>query len=273
MTAANALDSARTQAGVQSRTQMRFTLSNGVVVLRCRVDQDVAEVSSSAQSKVFTRASDVVADVRDGSTVMIGGFGESGVPTALIDALLTQGASQLTVIANNTGSGDDGLAALIRASRVRRVVCSYPRSRGSVWFERRFNEGTIELEVMAQGTLSEAIRAGGAGIPAFYTPTGVGTALAPDKEVRVFDGREHLLEHALVADVALIKARAADPWGNLVYHTTARNYGPIMAMAATTTIAEVDEVVGRGQLNPEHVVTPGILVDRIFCPDAAKARA
>jgi len=221
---------------------------------------------SSGLDKVFELASSVVADVEDGSTVMIGGFGESGIPNALIDALVEQGASELTIIANNAGSGEDGISALLRANRVRRVVCSYPRSRGSVWFEQRYNEGSVELEVMAQGTLSEAIRAGGAGIPAFYTPTGVGTLLTSNKEVRVFNGREHVLEHALLADVALIKARAADSWGNLVYHATARNYGPIMAMAAKTTIAEVDQVLDRGELDPEHIVTPGAVVNRVFCP-------
>jgi len=222
---------------------------------------------TTAVNKISRLASSVVADVPDGSTVMIGGFGESGIPNALIDALVDQGACDLTVIANNAGSGETGISALLRAGRVRRVVCSYPRSRGSVWFERRYSEGSVELEVMAQGTLSEAIRAGGAGIPAFYTPTGVGTMLTPGKEVRVFNGREHVLEHALVADVALIKARAADTWGNLVYHATARNYGPIMAMAAQTTIAEVDEVLSLGDLDPEHVVTPGVVVDRVFCAE------
>jgi 3-oxoadipate CoA-transferase alpha subunit len=208
---------------------------------------------------------EAVADVPHGATVMISGFGESGVPNVLIGGLVTQGATDLTVIANNAGSGEHGVAALLRAGRVKRIICSYPRSRGSVWFERRYLAGEVELDVVAQGTLSERIRAGGAGIPAFFTPTGVGTALAEGKESRVLGGCECLLEYALWADVALIKGRAADRWGNLVYHAAARNYAPTMAMAATTTIAEVDEVVALGELEPETIVTPGIFVQRVVC--------
>lgn len=213
--------------------------------------------------KCFQVLGDALADVADGSTVMISGFGDSGVPDALIDGLLTQGAGDLTVIANNAGSGDHGLAALLREGRVRRIVCSYPRSYGSVWFERRYGAREVELDVVPQGTLTERIRAGGAGIGAFYTPTGVGTALGDGKELRTLDGREHLLEHALHADVALIKARTADRWGNLVYHTAARNYAPTMAMAASVTIAQVDEIVPLGALDPEAIVTPGIFVQRV----------
>jgi 3-oxoadipate CoA-transferase, alpha subunit len=213
-------------------------------------------------------ARDAVADVRDGATVLVAGFGESGVPCDLIDALVEQGASGLVVVANNAGSGERGVAALLRAGRVRRMICSYPRSTGSVWFERRYAEGAVELEVVPQGTLSERIRAAAAGIPAFYTPTGVATQLTVGKETRRFDGREYVLEYALPADIALIRARRADRWGNLTYHSVARNYGPTMAAAAALTVAEVAEPIGEpGDLDPEHIVTPGIYVDRlVFAP-------
>jgi 3-oxoadipate CoA-transferase, alpha subunit len=213
---------------------------------------------------------DAVRDVPDGATIMISGFGESGVPTALIDALIEHGASDLTVIANNAGSGERGVAALFRACRVQRVICSYPRSSGSVWFERRYTEGTVELELVPQGTLSERIRAAAAGLPAFYTPTGVGTELARGKETRRFGGREYVLEHALPADVALIRAQRGDRWGNLIYHSVARNYAPTMAAAAALTVAEVAEPVAQpGDLDPEQIITPGIYVDRVFCaPDS-----
>jgi 3-oxoadipate CoA-transferase alpha subunit len=206
---------------------------------------------------------EALAGIEDGATLMIGGFGDSGVPETLIAELLHQGATGLTVIANNAGSGERGVAALLRERRVRRIVCSYPRSQGSVWFERRYHEGEVELEVVAQGTLTERIRAGGAGIPAFYTATAAGTDLAAGREVRVLGGRECVLEHALIADFALIRAHAADRWGNLVFHATARNYAPTMAMAAAVTIAEVDEFVELGELNPEAIVTPGIFVQRV----------
>lgn len=206
---------------------------------------------------------EALADLRDGATLMISGFGESGVPTSLVEGLIRLGSRDLTVIANNAGSGDHGVAALLRERRVSRLICSYPRSRGSHWFEERYREGGIDLVVMPQGTLSECIRAGGAGIAAFYTPTGVGTELGAGREVRDFDGRRYLLEHALTADFALIKAKRADRWGNLVYSRAARNYAPTMAMAARTTIVEVDEVVDLGDLDPESIVTPGIFIDRI----------
>lgn len=202
-------------------------------------------------------------EVGDGSVVMVGGFGDSGIPEELLAALLEQGARELTLIANNAGSGEGGVAALLRERRVRRIVCSFPRSSGSVWFERRYRAGEVELEVVPQGTLSERIRAGGAGIAAFYTPTAAGTALAAGKETRVLAGREHVLEHALRADLALIRARAADRWGNLVFHTAARNYAPTMAMAARRTVAQVDELVELGELDPEAVVTPGVYIDRV----------
>lgn len=204
-----------------------------------------------------------VCDIPSGASVMISGFGEAGVPELLIDELALQGAGDLTVIANNAGSYERGLAALLRLGRVRRVICSYPRSHGSVWFERRYRAREVELEVVAQGTLTERIRAGGAGIPAFYTATAVGTELAAGREERVFGTQRCLLEHALTADFALIKARAADRWGNLVYHAAARNYAPTMAMAATVTIAQVDEIVALGELDPEAIVTPGIFVQRV----------
>jgi 3-oxoadipate CoA-transferase, alpha subunit len=219
-------------------------------------------------NKQARSAADAVADVPDGATIMISGFGESGVPAALIDALIDQGASGLTVVANNAGSGERGLAALFRADRVRRVICSYPRSSGSVWFERRYAAGTVELELVPQGTLSERIRAAAAGLAAFYTRTGVGTELARGKETRRFGGRDYVLEQALPADVALIHAQRGDRWGNLSYHSVARNYAPTMAAAAALTVAEVTEpVVEPGDLDPEQIVTPGIYVDRVvFVP-------
>jgi 3-oxoadipate CoA-transferase alpha subunit len=204
-----------------------------------------------------------VAGVPDGATVLVSGFGEVGIANELIDALVEQGAGDLTVVANNAGAGDRGVAALLRAGRVRRVICSYPRSRGSTWFEYRYGRNEVELEVVPQGVLSERIRAAGAGIGAFYSPTGVGTVLGEGKESRVLDGRPHLLEYPLPGDVALIKARVGDRWGNLTYHATARNYAPTMAMAAALTIAEVDRVVELGAIDPEIVFTPGIFVDRV----------
>lgn len=209
-------------------------------------------------------AAAALAGIEDGATLMVSGFGESGVPKRLIEGLIDAGTRDLTVIANNAGSGEDGLAALFRERRVRKVVCSYPRSRGSHWFERRYREGGVELVVMPQGTLSECIRAGGSGIPAFFTPTAVDTALGAGREVREFAGRRFLLEHALTAEAALIKASKADRWGNLVYHHAARNYAPTMAMAAELTVAEVETVVPIGELDPEAIVTPGIFVDRVF---------
>jgi 3-oxoadipate CoA-transferase alpha subunit len=206
---------------------------------------------------------EAVAGVPDGATILIGGFGEVGVPTVLIDALIDQGAGDLTVVANNAGSGERGLAALLRAGRVRRVICSYPRSRGSTWFEHRYRRGEVELEVIPQGVLSERIRAAGAGIGAFFSPTGADTVLAEGKETRTLGGRTQVLEYPLGGDVALIKGRLADRWGNLVYHATARNYGPTMAMAGELTVVEVDDVVEAGALDPEVIVTPGIFVDRV----------
>ena len=213
--------------------------------------------------KQVPNLAEAVADVSDGATVLVSGFGEVGVPVDLIDALVEQGAGDLTVVANNAGAGDRGVAALLRAGRVRRVICSYPRSRGSTWFEYRYGRQEVELEVVPQGVLSERIRAAGAGIGAFYSPTSVGTVLGEGKETRLLDGRTQVLEYPLRGDVALIKGRLGDRWGNLTYHATARNYAPTMAMAARLTIAQVDAVVELGTLDPESIVTPGIFVDRL----------
>lgn len=213
---------------------------------------------------------EAVADVFDGASIMVGGFGQAGSPIELIHALVDQGAAHLTVISNNAGSGHVGLAALIEAGRVDKMICSFPRTAGSEVFAERYRGGRIELELVPQGTLAERIRAGGAGIPAFYTPTGVGTEVAEGKEHRHFDGRDHLLETALRADFSLIRARCADLLGNLVYNKTARNFSPVMATAAHVTIAQADQVVAAGEIDPEVVVTPGIFVDRIVhVPDAA----
>ncbi len=204
-----------------------------------------------------------VADVFDGATVMIGGFGEAGSPIELIHALIDQGARDLTVVSNNAGSGNVGLAALIAQGRVRKLICSYPRTTNSVVFPRLYKAGLIELELVPQGTLAERIRCGGAGIPAFYTPTCVGTPLAEGKETRVFDGRTYVLERAITADFALVKCKVADRYGNLTYNKTARNFGPIMCMAAKTTIVQASLVVEPGEIDPEVVVTPGIFVKRV----------
>jgi 3-oxoadipate CoA-transferase alpha subunit len=204
-----------------------------------------------------------VSDIADGSTVMIGGFGEAGSPIELIHALIDQGATDLTVVNNNTGSGEVGLAALIKASRVSTMICSYPRSANSTVFPDLYRTGIIELILVPQGTLAERIRAGGAGIPAFYTPTSVGTPLQEGKEVRTFEGREYVLEHGLTGDFTLIKSRSADAHGNLLFNKTARNFSPIMATAAEVTIVQADRVVEIGSIDPEAVVTPGIFVNRV----------
>jgi len=205
-----------------------------------------------------------VADVRDGATVMIGGFGLAGQPAALIDALIAQGARDLTVVNNNAGNGELGLAALLKARRVRKIICSFPRQSDSHVFDALYRKGEIELEVVPQGNLAERIRAAGAGIGAFYTPTGHGTLLAEGKETRVIAGRPHVLEYPLAADFALIKAHRGDRLGNLVYRKAARNFGPIMATAASCTIAEVEELVEVGALDAEAIVTPGIFVHRVL---------
>jgi 3-oxoadipate CoA-transferase alpha subunit len=221
--------------------------------------------------KTVATVSTAVADIRDGATIMIGGFGTAGMPAELIDALIAQGARDLTIVNNNAGNGEAGLAALLKARRVRKIICSFPRQTDSYVFDALYHAGEIELELVPQGNLAERIRAAGAGIGAFFTPTGYGTLLAEGKEAREINGRNYVLEYPIEADFALIKALRADRWGNLVYRKTARNFGPIMAAAAKCTIAQVREVVNLGDLDPEVVVTPGIYVKRVVeIPEAAK---
>ena len=223
--------------------------------------------------KQVASLADAVADVADGATVMIGGFGTAGLPNELVGALLAQGATDLTIVNNNAGNGDTGLAALIAARRVRKIVCSFPRQADSHHFDRAYRAGEIELELVPQGNLAERIRAAGAGIGGFFTPTGYGTDLAKGKETREIDGRMYVLEAPIHADYAFIKAERGDRWGNLVYRKAARNFGPVMAMAAKTTIATVHEIVPLGTLDPECVVTPGIFVHRIVRIDRVATSA
>ena len=213
--------------------------------------------------KTYESLERAVADVHDGASVMIGGFGNAGMPSALIDALIAQGARDLTIVNNNAGNGETGLAALLKAKRVRKIICSFPRQADSHHFDALYRAGEIELELTPQGNLAERIRAAGAGIGGFFTPTGYGTLLAEGKETRLIDGRHYVLENPIHADFALIKALRGDRWGNLVYRKTARNFGPVMAMAATTTIAQVQDIVPLGELDPEVIVTPGIFVQRV----------
>jgi 3-oxoadipate CoA-transferase alpha subunit len=213
--------------------------------------------------KFFPSAEAALADIRDGATIMIGGFGGAGMPVALIDALIAQGARGLTIVNNNAGNGDTGLAALIGAKRVRKILCSFPRQADSWHFDKAYRAGELELELVPQGTLAERIRAAGAGIGAFYTPTAFGTELAKGKETRRIGDRDYVLEYPIHADYALIKADRADRWGNLTYRMTARNFAPIMASAARCTVVQVRETVELGALDPEVVVTPGIFVQRI----------
>jgi 3-oxoadipate CoA-transferase alpha subunit len=223
-----------------------------------------------------TRASvaDALADIPDGATVMIGGFGSAGQPTELIDGLIAQGARELVIVNNNAGNGDFGLAALIAAGRVRKIICSFPRQADSHHFDAAYRAGRIELELVPQGNLAERIRAAGAGIGGFFTPTGHGTELACGKETREIDGRMYVLESPIHADFALVKAETGDRWGNLTYRKTARNFGPLMAAAARVTVASVHALVPLGGIDPEHVVTPGIFVQRLVqVPRAAAARA
>ena len=207
---------------------------------------------------------EAMARIGDGSTVLVGGFGSVGQPDALIDGLIEAEARDLTVVANNAGSGRTGLARLLELGRVRRIICSYPRSSGSVVFEELYRAGRIELEVVPQGTLAERLRAAGAGIPAFFTPTAAGTSLAAGKEVRMIGGRDYVLEHALPGDVALVEAWRADRWGNLTYRASGRNFNPIMATAARLTVAQTQHVAELGELDPETVVTPGLYVHRVI---------
>ena len=223
--------------------------------------------------KTVASLSGAVADVHDGATVMIGGFGTAGMPSELIDALIEQGARELTIVNNNAGNGEVGLAALLKARRVRKIICSFPRQTDSYVFDALFHAGEIELELVPQGNLAERIRAAGAGIGAFYTPTAYGTPLAEGKETRLIDGRGHVLEYPIAADFALIKAEKGDRWGNLVYRKAARNFGPIMASAAKCAIAQVREIVPLGGLDPEVIVTPGIFVQRVVAVDGATQRA
>ncbi|HTS53759.1 MAG TPA: 3-oxoacid CoA-transferase subunit A [Burkholderiales bacterium] len=214
-------------------------------------------------NKIVPSVAAAVADIHDGATVMIGGFGPAGTPAELIDALIVQGAKDLTIVSNNAGNGETGLAALLKARRVRKILCSFPRQVDSYVFDALYRAGAIELELVPQGNLAERIRAGGAGIGAFFTPTGYGTQLAQGKETRSIDGRGYVLEYPIRADYALIKAERADRWGNLVYRKTARNFGPIMATAARCAIAQVNRIVELGELDPEAIVTPGVFVQRV----------
>jgi 3-oxoadipate CoA-transferase alpha subunit len=225
------------------------------------------------QKQVKTLA-DALAGVRDGATVMIGGFGGAGQPAELIDALIEQGAKNLVIVNNNAGNGETGLAALLKAGRVRKIICSFPRQTDSQVFDALYRSGKLELELVPQGNLAERIRAAGAGIGGFFTPTGYGTELAKGKETREIDGRMYVLESPIHGDLALIKAERGDRWGNLTYRKTARNFGPVMAMAAKLTVASVHDVVELGELDPESIVTPGIFVQRVVkIPRTATAAA
>ncbi|WBS05360.1 3-oxoacid CoA-transferase subunit A [Pseudoduganella sp. SL102] len=218
--------------------------------------------------KTIETMAQAVAGIHDGATVMIGGFGNAGMPAALIDALIEQGARDLTIVNNNAGNGETGLAALLKAKRVRKIICSFPRQADSQVFDALYRAGEIELELTPQGNLAERIRAAGAGIGGFFSPTGYGTLLAEGKETRTINGKHYVLESPIHADFALIKALHGDRWGNLVYRKTARNFGPIMATAAKVTIAQVTRIVELGELDPEHIVTPGIFVQRVVQEEA-----
>ena len=215
-------------------------------------------------NKQVISLSEAVSEIYDGATVMIGGFGEAGSPIELIHALIDHGAKNLTVVSNNTGSGHVGLAALIENKQVKKMICSFPRTANSTVFPELYNAGEIELELVPQGTLAERIRAGGAGIPAFYVPASVNTPLAEGKESRIFNDQEFVLEYGIKADFSLVKAETADRYGNLLYHATARNFGPIMCTAANVTIVQVKNIVEAGQIDPEVVITPGIFVKKVI---------
>lgn len=214
-------------------------------------------------NKVAASMDDAVSGLHDGAAIMISGFGDAGAPHELIDAVLAHGATDLTIISNNAGSGESGIAALIREGRIRKVVCSFPRMAASHHFETRYRAGELELELVPQGNLAARIQAAGSGLGAIFTPTGYGTLLAEGKETREIDGRNYVLEYPIHADFALVKARAGDAWGNLVYRKAARNFGPIMAMAAKNTLVQVSEIVPLGSLDPESIVTPGIFVNKL----------
>jgi 3-oxoadipate CoA-transferase alpha subunit len=214
-------------------------------------------------NKIVQSIAEALQGVKDGATVLMGGFGAVGQPDELIEGLIEQGAKDLTVVANNAGAGKVGLAKLMEAGRVRKIICSFPRSAGSTVFEELYRAGKLELEIVPQGTLAERMRAAGAGIPAFYTPTGAGTKLAQGKEVREFNGRAHVMEHALKGDVALVEAWEADRWGNLTYRESGRNFNPVMAMAADLSVAQVHHIRELGDIAPDHVHTAGIFVNRV----------
>jgi len=222
-------------------------------------------------NKIVPGLRDALAGIHDGATIMIGGFGNAGMPRELIDGLIDQGATDLTIVNNNAGNGDTGLAALLAARRVKKIICSFPRQADSHVFDGLYRSGELQLELTPQGNLAERIRAAGAGVGAFFSPTGYGTLLAEGKETRLINGKNYVLEYPIHADFALIKALKADRWGNLVYRKAARNFGPIMAMAAKCTIVQVDQVVELGELDPEVIVTPGIFVQRIVQVNGALA--
>jgi 3-oxoadipate CoA-transferase alpha subunit len=224
-------------------------------------------------NKIVASATQALSDILDGATVMIGGFGTAGQPNELIDALIETGKRDLVIVNNNAGNGDTGLAALLAAKRVRKIICSFPRQADSHHFDALYRAGELELELVPQGNLAERIRAAGAGIGGFFTPTGYGTELAKGKETREINGKMYVLESPIHADFALIKAEQGDRWGNLTYRMTARNFGPIMAMAAKTTIATVHDIVGLGDLDPETVVTPGLFVQRVVKIDRVATSA
>ncbi|WP_353235866.1 3-oxoacid CoA-transferase subunit A [Diaphorobacter ruginosibacter] len=214
-------------------------------------------------NKIAESVAEALAGIQDGATVLIGGFGTAGIPGELIDGLIEQGARDLTVVNNNAGNGDTGLAALLKAGRVRKILCSFPRQADSYVFDELYRSGKLELELVPQGNLAERLRAAGAGVGAFFCPTAFGTELAKGKETREINGRQYVLEYPIHGDVALIKAETGDRWGNLLYRKAARNFGPVMATAARRTVASVHEIVELGQLDPETIVTPGIFVNRI----------
>ena len=222
-------------------------------------------------NKILPSLAEAVADIPDGAKVLVSGFGGAGLPTQLLDALVAQGAKNLTIISNNAGSGGVGIARLVLAGQVSKVICSFPRQPGSSAFDELFRSGAIELELVPQGTLAERIRAAGAGIGAFFTPTGAGTELAAGKESRILDGEAQILEYPLHADFALIKADQGDRWGNLTYRRSGRNFGPLMATAARCTIAQVRQIVALGDIDPEHVITPGIYVQRLALAEMSPA--
>lgn len=224
-------------------------------------------------NKIASSVAEALSGIQDGATVLIGGFGTAGIPNELIDGLIAQGAKDLTVVNNNAGNAEVGLAALLQAGRVRKIICSFPRQADSQVFDGLYRSGKLELELVPQGNLAERIRAAGAGIGAFFCPTGFGTELAGDRETRVIDGKQYVLEYPIHGDVALIKAEAGDRWGNLVYRKAARNFGPVMAMAARRTIATVHDIVDLGALDPETIVTPGIFVSKIVQIDRVATQA